>query len=120
MLSKKEHKELEALREHYNVSMSAQSVEDDDSQLMAAIHLHLKTPNHPLQISMMVLGGFIAAAGIIAVALTFTVFNVGLMSATGLAVSVAGAMLIPIGLGLFTKRAIHYGQMLTGFSITPI
>jgi hypothetical protein len=120
MLSKKEPREVDALQKYYSVSLPKHPVEEDDSKLIEAANQQRNSKDNPLDISMMVLGGFIAAAGIIAVALTFTVFNVGLMSTAGLAVSVVGAILIPIGLGLFAKRAIHYGQTLTGFSVAHL
>lgn len=120
MLSKKELREVDALQAYYSVLLSEPEEEEDDSQLIEAANRQFNTTNHPLDISMMILGGFIAAAGIIAVALTFTVFNMGLMSTAGLAVTVVGAILIPIGLGLFTKRAIAYTQTLTGFSISHL
>ncbi|MFA5960964.1 MAG: hypothetical protein WC785_10670 [Tatlockia sp.] len=52
-------------------------------------------------ISMMVLGGFIAAAGIAAVALAFTVLNAATLGIAGIATAVAAVPLFFSGVGLF-------------------
>lgn len=56
-------------------------------------------------ISMMVLGGFIAAAGITAVAIAFTLLNAATFGAAGLAVAIVGVAATLSGVGLFATGA---------------
>ncbi|HBD7476101.1 TPA: hypothetical protein KKX77_002628 [Legionella pneumophila] len=56
-------------------------------------------------ISMMVLGGFIAAAGIAAVAIAFTVLNAATFGITGLLVAGIGSGAVLAGVGLFASGA---------------
>ncbi|WP_133129323.1 hypothetical protein [Legionella yabuuchiae] len=56
-------------------------------------------------ISMMILGGFIAAVGISAIALAFTVLNVATFGAAGIALATMGAAATISGLGLFAVGA---------------
>lgn len=58
-----------------------------------------------MNISMMVLGGFIAAAGIAAIAIAFTVLNAATFGVAGLIVSVVGAAAALSGVGLFATGA---------------
>ena len=52
---------------------------------------------------MMVLGGFITAVGIAAVAVAFTVLNATTLGLAGLAVAAIGAVVV--GMGFFAKDA---------------
>lgn len=54
-----------------------------------------------ISISMMVLGGFIAAAGIAAVAIAFTLLNAATLGIPGLVLAVAGVAASLAGAGLF-------------------
>lgn len=54
-----------------------------------------------MDISMIILGGFIAAAGIAAVAIAFTVLNAATLGTVGLVVAVVGATAALSGVGLF-------------------
>ncbi len=57
---------------------------------------------------MMVLGGFIAAAGIAAVAIAFTVLNAATFGISGLVVTGIGVAAALSGAGLFTMGAYKY------------
>lgn len=65
-----------------------------------------KTPSSSLtNISMMVLGGFIAAAGIAAVAIAFTLLNAATFGVSGLILASVGVATILSGVGLFATAA---------------
>jgi hypothetical protein len=59
----------------------------------------------PMNISMMVLGGVIAAAGITAVAIAFTLLNAATFGVSGLVAAVVGAAAALSGVGLFAIGA---------------
>lgn len=72
----------------------------------------------PMNISMMVLGGFIAAAGIAAVAIAFTVLNAATFGIAGLVVAVVGAAAALSGVGLFATGAYKNRQTTSDESLS--
>ena len=58
-----------------------------------------------MNISMMVLGGFIAAAGIAAVAIAFTLLNAATFGTSGLMLACVGVGAVLSGVGLFATGA---------------
>jgi hypothetical protein len=66
-------------------------------------------PSSMMNISMMVLGGFIAVAGIAAVAIALTVLNVATLGSAGLIV--AGVTATLVGVGLFATNAYKSQQL---------
>lgn len=70
-----------------------------------------------MDINMMVLGGFIAVAGIAAVAIAFTVINTASFGAAGLAVAIVGVAATLAGVGLFATEFYTNRQTTTNESL---
>ena len=88
-----------------NVVLKGESVEKITSpQTEKPQHRQADTEAHS-PLSMMVLGGFIAAAGIGTMAVLFTVLNVKTLGLPGLAVATVGGAAALSGLGLFATAA---------------
>lgn len=106
--------QLQALRSRFNQPNNIILYNDEDLKLEPSLYkkdanayqtLGFKSPapssSTTMNISMMVLGGFIAVAGVATVALAFTVLNAATFGVAGLVTAGVGIAAVLSGIGLF-------------------